>query len=187
MEIDDQVIRHLRRTWDFNEFHAVRLDFPFVRGVVDDLWAVRVDPLIPERGVWVYVTAGAWRVRCEPDRREFLIVSPCLMDTHFATLAEVVFRHAVPNNPLDAGDVYNLGRSWLDNSPSTNLLLSRPYILDPAVEIASLDGMTVRYLWLLPINNQERAYLESRSLEALEQAFEAQGIKPLDPHRESVV
>lgn len=187
MMIDESTKQHLRRTWNFNEFHCESLDFPFLQGIVDDLCVVRVAPLIPARGVWVYVTVGAWQIPTNPDRREFIIVSPLPDDSHLATLAELVFRHAVPSHAFKLGDSYDLGRPWLNESESSHSLVSRPYILDPAIEFAERDGMPVRYLWLMPITSSERAFLKSNGIEALERAFEVNAIQPLDTLRKSVV
>jgi hypothetical protein len=158
-----------------------------LKGIIGGLTVIRIDPLIPEKGIWVYVTSGARAVRCEPFRNEFFLLSPISSERHLQTLVEVVFRHAVPSNPLTIGDSFSLDRPWMDGSLCDCLLVSRPYLYGPVLEFLDAVEYQVQFCWLLPITRQERDFLAKNGLEALEQLFEQQRVKPLDPLRPSLV
>lgn len=86
---------------------------------------------------------------------------------------------------LGVGHTVNFGRPWMPGSLCTRGLLSLPYLDGP-----DLEWMTeprVRFLWLLPITEDELAFKKQHGLEALERRFEASQFNYLDPLRESVV
>src|SRR5262249_1929904 len=155
------------KTWDFNTLQEIPSGVSLLKGIIANLTIIRIDPLIPESGIWAYVTSGAKEVRCEPYRREFFILSPVQHERHFQTLKEVVFRHAVPNNPLAVGDTFSLDRPWIEGALCDCLLVSRPYLYGPSLEFLDLDECQVQFCWLLPVTRQERDYLATNGLEAL--------------------
>ncbi len=96
--------------------------------------------------------------------------------------------HADNQYHLDLGSTVNVGRGWLEGSNYDHLLVSLPYPYGPNLETCVINqDLTVRYLWLLPINADENRYLKEAGLEALEQRFDDAEIDALDPNRPSVV
>lgn len=187
MQTDPLIVQHLRRMWPFNMMKELVVDDPLLRGIADYLKLIQVDPLIPATGVWAYISSGLWLTQVAPFRKELILLSPKAEAQHVRTLTEVAFRHAVPGNPLGLGDVVTLDRPWVDGSTCDCLLVSRPYLLDASIEYLSFGDVQLEYLWLFPITPSEHKFLEGNGLEALEQQFDKSRVKPLDPHRESVV
>jgi Suppressor of fused protein (SUFU) len=182
------IVRHLRSLWEFNRFHELIPSFQFIQRLLPDLKVIRIDPLIPEGGVYAYVTCGVGDVPSTPFRYEFVILSPTQNDNqHLHTLSHVAVCHSVPTYALSVGEVVSLTRPWMDRSLCDHLLVSRPYLLKPEVEFLSLQEGIIRFAWLLPITSLEEAYLQQHGLEALEQLFERQQVQPLDPLRTSAV
>jgi len=187
MKTSSRIISHIRKIWQFNIIREVNVTDSLLNGILDDFLVIQVTPLIPKNGVWAYLTSGVSSVPAAPFRSEFILLSPRQAEQHLRILTEVAFRHAIPGNPLQIGDTISLDRSWLDESLCTCLLVSRPYILNPAIEFLELDDIQIRYQWLLPITPEERAFVEESGLEALERLFEQHHVQPLDPSRNSVV
>jgi Suppressor of fused protein (SUFU) len=87
--------------------------------------------------------------------------------------------------PLDLGHTVNFGRAWLPGSSCTHGLLSLPYLDGPSLEW--METPRVRFLWLMPVTQQEVEFKKRHGLEALEDRFEGTGFDYLDPLRKSVV
>lgn len=86
---------------------------------------------------------------------------------------------------LSVGHSVNFGRPWLAGATSSFGLLSLPYLDGPKLEW--LLEPRVRFLWLLPITEQERDFKKAHGTEALEQRLEKAQFNYLDPSRQSVV
>jgi hypothetical protein len=86
---------------------------------------------------------------------------------------------------LGPGHSVNFGRPWLEGSACTHGLISLPYLDGPALE--RLDAPSVRFLWLIPVTEDEVSFKKRNGLEALEQRFEDMPFDYLDPLRVSVV
>ena len=83
----------------------------------------------------------------------------------------------------------NFGRPWTNGSTCDHGLISLPYLDGPKLEILNLpeSGITVGFLWLIPITEAELKYKKHYGLGAIEKQFEAIQFNYLDPHRHSVV
>jgi hypothetical protein len=85
---------------------------------------------------------------------------------------------------LDVGHSVNFGRPWVAGATCSFGLISLPYLDGPALEW--MPEPRVRFLWLVPITEQEREFKKAHGLEALEQRFESGKFDYLDPNRASV-
>lgn len=79
----------------------------------------------------------------------------------------------------------NFGQPWLPGSKCTFGLISLPYLDGPDLE--RLEKPSVRFLWLIPVTENEVAYKKKHGMEALEELFERAQFNYLDPLRPSVV
>lgn len=137
----------------------------------------------PKANFSVYVTVGA--ASCpSASHLEFILCSSEPLDSLVETLAMAAYYHLTER--LDVGHTLPVGRPIVPGASTTHLLVSRPYPLAPEIEHLSLDGHSVRFVWLMPIHESEAKFLHSFGLTALEEKFEAQEIDILDPRRAPV-
>lgn len=85
---------------------------------------------------------------------------------------------------LGLGHTVNVGRPWVPGSNCTRGLVSLPYLDGPTLEWSTEPR--VRFLWLVPVTEEEVELKMQRGLEALEQRFENAGCDLLDLTRRSV-
>jgi hypothetical protein len=95
-----------------------------------------------------------------------------------------VVAHFHRTTRLDVGHSVNFGRPWVAGATCSFGLISLPYLDGPALEW--MTEPRVRFLWLIPITEQERDFKQVHGVEALEQRFEAGKFDSLDPNRASV-
>ena len=100
-------------------------------------------------------------------------------------LLTVIAHYHRTGSRLDLGHTVNFGRPWLPDSACTHGLLSLPYLDGPNLEW--LESPRIRFLWLVPITDDELAFKKRYGLDALEERFEAAQFDFLDPLRPSVV
>lgn len=86
---------------------------------------------------------------------------------------------------LGLGDTINFGRPWVSGSMCSFGLLSLPYLDGPDFEWDK--ELQTRFLWLIPITENEVKFKREFGLEALEEQFERHHFNYLDPSRPSVV
>jgi len=134
---------------------------------------------------WVYATCGMTPLS-SPELSEIYLLSPCQANAHVELLTAIAHYHQTGAR-IGWGHTVNFGRPWLGKSQCTFGLVSLPYHFGPSLEKVSLDGQSVRVLWLIPITFDERAFKIDHGLEALEQLFEAKQFNYLKPDRRSVV
>lgn len=100
-------------------------------------------------------------------------------------LLTVVAHYHRNGHRLGLGHTVNFGEPWLPGSACTRGLISLPYLDGEALEW--LDEPRVRFLWLIPVTDDEVAFKAEHGLDALEERFEAAAFDYLDPLRASVV
>ena len=86
---------------------------------------------------------------------------------------------------LGLGHSVDFGRPWIVGATCSYGLVSLPYLDGPKLEW--LAEPRVRFLWVVPITEQEREFKKAHGTEALEQRLEAAQFNYLDPARSSVV
>jgi hypothetical protein len=117
---------------------------------------------------------------------ELHLLSPVATTEHVELLTAVAHYHRTGAR-LGLGHTVNFGRPWLPGSRCTHGLISLPYLDGPDLEILSVDGKTVRFLWLIPITKEEVEFKKKNGLEALEARLEEANFAYGDPKRPSVV
>jgi hypothetical protein len=143
----------------------------------------------PKTGLWTYLTIGAHQVRHGEHGHEFFVLAPAADDAHVELLAMLAHYHASPRAQdwLDLGHTVPIGRPWLPGSACDHILLSLPYPFGNELEQCSDTRGHIQILWLLPITRAERDFKAAHGLEALEQRFEAVGLRYWEPQRDSII
>ncbi len=179
---------HVDNQWPENTKECFTWELGKIKEILPNFSVIRISPKSSNEP-WVYLTQGAWEINSKDGfKSEFFIMCPYENPRHVETLAMLTSFHADPKHHLGIGSSVNVGRGWLEGSDCDHLLVSLPYPYGPDLEICKLDhDMTVKYLWLLPINHFENSYLKQNGLEALEQKFDEAEIDFLDPCRSSVI
>jgi hypothetical protein len=179
---EDAVEAHYRMAWGVEGEHR-----PFSGGPIHQLpvdFAIQRYAPQPGRDMWAYATCGMsqpnernslelhmFSPRASPEIEELLVVT-----AHFHRTSAA----------LDLGHSVNFGRPWLRGSECEHGLISLPYLDGPSLENLQIGPDLVKCCWLVPITLAEVHYKQKSGLEALEQAFERDGLNYLDPHRASV-
>ncbi len=141
---------------------------------------------------WVYSTLGAWEITKDElydEGRyglEFLITSPRKDSINVSTLAMVTFYHANPLFRIKLGDTLEIGRGWLEKSPSDHFIVSLPYLFSPDLETIKINDIYVSFWWLVPITASEAQYTQANGDEALWKQFDELGLDYLDIRRQSI-
>lgn len=177
--------RHVRKFFEGHRVETRRWKESLPGGVPDDFRVLEVAPKEPG-GVWIYLSVGTWenehRDRCS---FEFLIIAPEPSEVPVQLLT--MSAHYDRFEHLDVGHAFPIGQPWLPGSSADWMLVSLPYPFGPKLEVAWIGEKHVRYLWLLPITDAERAYRMKFGLDALEDEFEAKAVEYWRVDRRSVV
>jgi len=188
MTIHEAQIDHLEKNWPSHKKESFTWDLGPIKQALPNFSVIRITPKSSDEP-WVYLSHGAREInKNHHDCREFFILAPSESPRHIETLAMLVNFHASENNFLTIGACVNIGRGWLEGSNLDHLLISIPYPFGPKLEKCHFDGGNIiKYLWLLPVNQAEKEYLNQLGLEALESKFDENAIDYLDPNRSSVI
>ena len=127
---------------------------------------------------------GAWEA-CDDPRLEFVIAAPEQDQRHVELLSMSTWYHG--DRKRGTGHTFPIGEPWLPRSACEYFLVSQPYPFGPDLEVCNFPGGHVHVVWLLPITAAERDFKVREGLEALEQRFDACGLKYWVPGRESAV
>lgn len=179
--------QHLGRFWAQCE----QEEFSWSLGpIVDVLPRLRVRRIKPMRlaDPWVYATVGAWEITATTNHGiEFILLSPSEDPRHVELLSMVANMHSDLRHRVKVGSVLPIGRGWAGNGSATNLLVSLPYPFGPDLEHLDCGATHIRYLWLVPITDDEAQLVRTQGLEALEARFDAAEVNMVDPSRAPVV
>ena len=137
------------------------------------------------RSMWTYATCGMSSINDQVPVELHLFSSkqdPGLIEL----LTSVAFFHKSTSS-VDLWHTLNFGKSWQDDSASSYGLVSLPYLDGPQLENLSYESSIIKCYWLIPITPSEVSFKELNGIEALETAFEKQGLDYLDPKRKSFV
>lgn len=185
--VSDGFRTHLNRFWPDRPHEEFEWTLGPIRETLPSFRVDRVSPTTTS-DPWIYITVGAWEATpSELHGTEFLLLSPTENALHVELLAMVANLHADPRYRLKVGSTINIGRPWLEDSPSDHLLVSLPYPFGPALEICELEERHLRVLWLVPITAAEANLVHTDGLEALELLLEQPGVDVLAASRRSVV
>lgn len=146
--------------------------------------ALRVAPK-SSGGLWTYVSVGGWAAT--PDLShglEFIVTVPAETPRAVELLAMTVYYHH--RGQLGLGHTYPIGEPWLPDSRCDHILVSLPYPFGPELQRGHVGDRHVDFLWLLPITKAEREFKVANGLEALEERFDAAGLRYCEVERTSV-
>jgi hypothetical protein len=175
---------HVSRSWPQRRIELFSWTLGPIEAVCPGFLVAEAPPLEP-RDPWTYVSLGASTVDEAPC--EFCLLAPERDARHVETLAMVAHLQIREGRGLAIGRALNLGRPWCEGAQAQHLLVSLPYALPPGVEWCDTARGPVRFLWLLPITQAERDYLDVHGLEALEKRLEAKAPNVVKARRRSVV
>lgn len=139
------------------------------------------------RKMWTYATSGMSNFG-EQNPIELHIFSKFKDDTIVELLTVVAFFHKTNIN-IELWNSIFFGRSWQGKSLCEYGLISLPYLDGPKLEnlyIKDFDE-NLKFLWLIPITEDEFNYKNKYGIEALEELFEKKQFNYLDPNRKSVL
>ena len=138
----------------------------------------------PKASGWIYATIGAYEAR--PERPiEFLLATDRSAPRFIELLTMTAWYHF--KEGLDLGHTFAIGQPWLPSSACDHMLVSLPYPFGPVLEVCPLSTGDLHYYWLLPITRSESEFKIREGQQALEERFDADGIRFWDPGRASVV
>lgn len=138
-----------------------------------------------QREMWTYATCGM-SLRTDKQPMELHIFAP-KQNHELVELLTVVAHYHITATALSLTDTVNFGRPWWPGSKCSYGLISLPYLDGPQLEWLKIDTTSIRFLWLIPITEEERNYKRMYGIEALERRLEEAGYNYVDPERASVV
>ncbi len=165
----DELEAHLRSRWGFPRKRS-RVNARPMEDLPEEFAVAIFAPR--DRGeLWKYATL---RMSTHDGPLELFLYSHYEDDSHVELLTAIAHYH-VTGERLDVGHTVQFGRPWQPGSRCDAGLISLPYAEGPELEIVAASS--VRYAWLIPITQDERRYKMEHGIEALEQAFEQQGLQ----------
>jgi len=168
----------LRRfTWDLGDFPR---EFPRFR-------VYEVAPT-SHRPYWVYVSTGAWEAYVREGRaHEFILHSPVAEPLHVEKMAALARRQADPQvKKLEVGSVIPLGEPWLEGAACDHLYFASAAAYPDEFDFLELDGLTIRFLWAIPVHGEEARFIEREGGETFEDRLGEAGVSLVDPQRPPV-
>lgn len=154
-----------------------------IRNVAPDFSILEFPPE-GTRKVWIYATCGMADIT-KSESIELHLRTYHKHSSHIETLAAIAHYH-LTGEPVGVHHTVNLGRPWLPDSLCTHGYVSLPYLNGPSLEYGEFQCKPVRFLWLIPITENELKYKKLNGAEALELLFEKPGFDYNDPMRPSV-
>jgi hypothetical protein len=136
----------------------------------------------------VYVSSGAWEADVrDGGAHEFILHSPVEERLHVEKLAALARRQADPAvTKLVAGSVLAIGEPWLSGAACDHLYFANAVAYPGDFEYLRLNGLVIRFLWMIPIHADEAAFIASEGREAFEDRLGEAGVSLVDPERPSV-
>lgn len=184
MTLEDQIFGHLQRY--FAVHAASTYQGPPLVPTLPDFTVAEFDPG-PRIEFPVYATLGLSRLASdEQEAIELVLVAPDSDMVHVETLAALA-SFVATGKDYGEGTCFNIGRGWVNGSQADHAMVSLPYPFGPDLEFACHQDRHCRVLWLLPITRADKEYRIQQGQEALEQAFDAAGLRYWEPHRASVI
>lgn len=194
MNVDDEgresyeaLHRHLEGFWPDRPHEHFTWTLGPVARALPGFQVDRIAPVL-HKDPWIYVTLGAWRATQAGNHgTEFFLLARDESPLHVELLSMVANFHADPRHRLGVGSTMAIGRSWADGSKASHLLVSLPHPYGPAFEICRYGDRHVRFLWLVPIHEEEAQLVREVGLDALESRLEQGRADVVSPTRASVV
>lgn len=137
------------------------------------------------RTLHTYATCGM-SLPDDIERLEVFVLSP-VADNRLCELITMVAHYHRTLREFGLGHLFKIGHPWLPGSACDSCLISLPYLDGPKLEWMKTDDTTIRFLWLIPITPDERAYCRENGTDSLESLFESARFNYANPNRGSVV
>jgi len=181
ISIDDAIFQHLNQFWPESKIKR----YVWEHGkIMQRLPEFSVYFIVPkDRNYFIYVSSGISNFL----NQEFFIISPIETPEHVETLAMLASSCLDFPDSFKLGYSVNIGRPWIEHSRMTRLLISLPYLYGPKFEYMEYFDKKIRFLWLLPITENENIFLKNNCLDELEELFEQNNINYLEIDRNSVI
>lgn len=178
-----KIQEHYNSIWD-NKPTNHRWNKGPIQELPDGFEILKFDPT-KARNMWTYATCG---MSMPPNSTplELHIFAPEHNDDLIELLTVVAHYH-ITGSSLGLGHTVNFGQPWWAKSKCEYGLISLPYLDGPTLECLNINGMEIKFLWLLPITRQEVDYKKKHGLDALEEKFDDLSFNYLNPYRKSVV
>ena len=174
----NKTLTHLKTYWqeaDISE-HSW-----FVGRILNEMPNFKVYCVKPKsKNIYLYVSHGI----SDSFNSEFFFISPQKSEKLIENLAMLASFSLKYPKEFQIGNVIDIGQPWIKNSSMELILISLPY---PYGQSFEYDGNGVRYLWLLPIHQNEYDFLLKNGADALENLFNINEINYLDINRKSVI
>lgn len=179
--------QHISEIWRENTIDIFSWELGPILKSLPQFQVARIRPNSSEEP-WIYISVGISEVTRNNDRLEIFILAPweeALMVELLAMLGNYYADNKL--SPIKLNSIIPIGRPWIKGGRCDRLLISLPYTIGPKFEWLRVYDESVRFLWALPITEQESAFAAKYGVEKLEQKFDQARINPVDPYRESVV
>lgn len=187
--IHHAVLSHLAKQWPHGQVCEYEWALGPIASSVSDFRVAVVEPNSKDDS-WIYSSCGAWKVPVSEDARyEFFLMAPSENAGHVETLAMLANFHADERYEVGPGSIVNLGKPWIDGSSCDHALVSLPYMQGKDFEWLKLGKgfPNLRFLWLVPITEEEAQLARDDGIDALEDLLEEHGVDVLDFGRDSLI
>ncbi len=154
---------------------------------LDDNFSVLEFSPSNDREMWTYATCGMSNFE-EENPLELHLFSNKKDESIVELLTMIAYYHRTGSN-LGLEHTVNFGRSWQDDSSCSFGLVSLPYLDGPKLENLYMPEYdeNLKFLWLIPLTEDEVNYKKEYGMEALEEKLEQQQFNYLDSNRKSVL
>ncbi len=185
MFLNNRIKTHYNKNW-----HNGSVIMHWPEGPINDLYddfCILEFPPSEFRDMWTYATCGMSNLQ-EEEPIELHIFSSIQDESLVELLTIIAYYHKNTSN-LGLWHSVNFGRPWQGESICTYGLVSLPYLDGPDLEnmyIPEVDN-NLKFLWLIPITEDEAGYKDKYGVEPLEEKFEEKQFNYIDSNRKSVL
>jgi Suppressor of fused protein (SUFU) len=184
-EVCDALNEHVRRFFPQNQVEVLTSPGGPLAETNPHFHVLRIAPASPN-DLWTYLSIGGWAAG-DDERHglEFILTVATEEPRAVDLLAMTVYYQS--ENPLAWGELVPIGEPWLAGSQCAEFLLSTPYPFSPELQTTDVGTRRVDFLWLLPVTEDESAYMRANGQEALESRFDEIGLEYWDVQRTSAI
>ena len=182
----EKIVEHYKKNWsDQNPNIKIWEKGPMQKLKPD--FCILEFPPYDSREMWTYATCGMSSLDSGQPIEIHLFSSR--RDDNLVELLTLVAYYHNTSDGLYLWHTVDLGKPWQDDSICSHGLISLPYLDGPDLEnlyIPEVDE-NLKFLWFIPITEEEVRYKVKNGVEALEEKFEEGELDYLNPNRKSVI
>ena len=179
----NKIMEHYQNNWS-SKFNVLDWEKGQRSGVYGEFRVIEIPPF-DQRNMWTYATCCM--SSCEDKLPIELHIFSKVKNIALVELLTAIAYYHINDNKLGHGHTINFGKQIEDHSKCTHGLISLPYLDGPKLEILKYEECTIRFLWLIPITQQELIIKKEKGLEALENLFQNNNFNYLNFKRNSIV